>query len=200
MEVYSVKESKFYDFIEQFGQFQKRSMFGGIGLFNEGAMYALITNDTIFIRGGGSLDKKLVGLKCEKYKHVKKQTTAIVNYYDITDLFDSLHEELESIVRTSINFSKQQRAFQKSKDSRRLRDLPNMQLTLERMVKKAGVEDVSTFMQLGPVDVFKLVKQTYGGEVDIRLLWKFAGASNGCHWKLIHEKQKDELLELYQNT
>ncbi|GLQ75501.1 DNA transformation protein [Vibrio sp. vnigr-6D03] len=195
-----MKESMFYDFVDQFGSYQKRSMFGGIGLFNEGAMYALITNETIFIRGGGNLDKKLVELGCEKYKHVKKQTTAIVNYYDITDLFDAMHEELESIVRASINFSKQQRAFQKSKDSRRLRDLPNMQLTLERMVKKSGVEDVSTFMRLGPVDVFRRVKQTYGGEVDIRLLWKFAGAVKGCHWKLIQEQQKDELLALCQEA
>jgi len=190
-----MREQLFYEYAKKFGTYQKRSMFGGIGLFKDGAMFALITNEIIFIRGGGNLDKKLSGMQCEKYKHVKKQTTATVNYYDITDLFDQNSPELESIVQGSINFSKQQRAFQKSKDSRRLRDLPNMQLTLERMVKKSGIDDVSTFMRLGAVDVFRRVRTTYGGEVDIRLLWKFAGAVKGCHWKLIQEQQQQELLD-----
>ncbi|MDN3679870.1 TfoX/Sxy family DNA transformation protein [Vibrio tapetis subsp. quintayensis] len=190
-----MKEQLFYAYAKKFGSYQKRSMFGGIGLFKDGAMFALITNEIIFVRGGGNLDSRLTELKCEKYKHVKKQTTATVNYYDITELFDNGYDELDSIVQGSINFSKQQRAFQKSKDSRRLRDLPNMQLTLERMVKKSGVDDVGTFMRMGAVDVFRQVRHTYGTDVDIRLLWKFAGAVRGCHWKLIEEQQQQELLE-----
>ncbi|MEZ8103942.1 MULTISPECIES: TfoX/Sxy family DNA transformation protein [Vibrio] len=185
----------FYNYVEQFGTSQKRSMFGGIGLFMDEAMYALISNDSIFIRGGHELDEKLKVLGCEKYRHVKKQTTATVNYYDITHLFTADHRELHSIVEESINYSVRQRNYQKSSASRRLRDLPNMQLTLERMVKKAGVDDVSTFMELGASDVFRKVKKAYGNDVDIKLLWKFAGAIDGIHWKLIQEPRKRQLLE-----
>lgn len=185
----------FYNYVEQFGSSQKRSMFGGIGLFMDEAMYALISNDSIFIRGGNALDEKLKVLGCEKYRHVKKQTTATVNYYDITHLFTTDHRELHSIVEESINYSVRQRNYQKSSASRRLRDLPNMQLTLERMVKKAGIDDVSTFMELGASDVFRKVKKAYGNDVDIKLLWKFAGAIDGIHWKLIQEPRKRQLLE-----
>lgn len=185
----------FYKYVEQFGTYQKRSMFGGVGLFKDEAMFALISNDSIFIRGGSELDKKLIGLGCEKYRHVKKQTTATVNYYDITQLFITSHVEVESLIDASIAYSVKQRNFQKSSASRRLRDLPNMQLTLERMVKKAGVDDVAAFMDLGASGVFSKVKKAYGNDVDLKLLWKFAGAIDGIHWKLIQEPRKRELLE-----
>ncbi len=188
-------ETAFINYVNQFGEHQKRSMFGGIGLFQNDAMFALLSEGCLFIRGGKSLDKKLADLDCEKYRHVKKQTTATVNYYDITDLFTYEHPELDSIIRTSIDNSIQQRSFKKSSASRRLRDLPNMQLTLERMVKKAGVDDVSMFMQLGAPEVFNKVRKAYGNDVDLKLLWKFAGAIDGIHWKLLQEPRKQQLLK-----
>ncbi|MCG3731284.1 TfoX family DNA transformation protein [Vibrio cincinnatiensis] len=192
-------EHTFFDYVIKFGAYQKRSMFGGIGLFQEDAMYALLTEDTIFIRGSEELDQQLMDLGCEKFRHVKKQTTATVNYYDITELFDKRHPDLESIIRRSVQYSIEQRNFQKSQASRRLRDLPNMQLTLERMVKKAGVDDVDTFIQLGAPEVFSKVRQVYGSDVDVKLLWKFAGAIEGVHWKLLQEPKKRQLLEYCQH-
>lgn len=185
----------FFNYAIKFGTYQKRSMFGGIGLFQQDAMYALLVDQRIFIRGGEELDKTLTDLGCEKYRHVKKQTTATVNYYDITRLFEQNHSQLDSIVASSVLYSVEQRCYQKSSASRRLRDLPNMQLTLERMVKKAGIEDVETFMRLGASEVFNKVRRIYGSDLDVKLLWKFAGAIEGIHWKLLQEPRKRQLLE-----
>ncbi|MBN3572921.1 TfoX/Sxy family DNA transformation protein [Vibrio neptunius] len=187
-------EQQFINYVNKFGSFQRRSMFGGTGLFKQEAMFALMSADKVFIRGGEHLDDKLATLGCIKYRHVKKQTTATVNYYDITRLVGQQGELLDEIVEHSIKFSVSQRYHKKSSSSRRLRDLPNMQLTLERMVKKAGVDDVDTFLKLGAPKVFSRVKATYGNDVDIKLLWKFAGAIDGVHWKLIQEPRKRQLL------
>ncbi|MCW8334010.1 TfoX/Sxy family DNA transformation protein [Vibrio sp. SCSIO 43135] len=187
-------EQIFMDYVGKFGEFQKRSMFGGVGLFKSEAMFALISGEKIFIRGGDNLDTMLNDLGCEKYRHVKKQTTATVNYYDITEIFHQQGEALHEIVESSIKLSVDQRKFQKSTANRRLRDLPNMQLTLERMVKKAGIEDVESFMNLGPAEVYSKVRKAYGTDVDVKLLWKFAGAVEGIHWKLIQEPKKRQLL------
>lgn len=189
-------EHRFFDYVIKFGAYQKRSMFGGVGLFQQDAMYALLTEDYIFIRGGEDLDEVLTNLCCEKYRHVKKQTTATVNYYDITQLFEQNYSELDSIIERSIKYSIEQRSFQKSQANRRLRDLPNMQLTLERMVKKAGINDVETFMRLGAPDVFNKVRRIYGNDLDVKLLWKFAGAIEGIHWKLLQEPRKRQLLDI----
>lgn len=187
-------EQKFIQYVKKFGDFQKRSMFGGTGLFKEEAMFALISNDHVFIRGGEKLDSELSQLGCEKYRHVKKQTTATVNYYDVTTLFVTNDSKIARLVEESITYSVSEREYKRSYANRRLRDLPNMQLTLERMVKKAGIEDVDTFVELGPSAVFSRVKKAYGSDVDVKLLWKFAGAIEGIHWKLIQEPRKRQLL------
>ncbi|WP_114784532.1 TfoX/Sxy family DNA transformation protein [Vibrio tetraodonis] len=187
-------EQNFISYVNKFGSFQKRSMFGGLGLFKQDAMFALISSGQVFIRGGEQLDRQLMQLGCTKYRHVKKQTTATVNYYDVTRLFVSRSAKLDDIVRQSMQFSVSQRHHKKSSASRRLRDLPNMQLTLERMVKKSGIGDVDTFVELGAPKVFSKVKATYGNDVDVKLLWKFAGAIDGVHWKLIQEPRKRQLL------
>ncbi len=188
-------ELTFFDYVNKFGESQERSMFGGIGLFREDAMYALLTNDRIYIRGGKELDDRLTALGCEKYRHVKKQTVATVNYYDITALFADNYQGLDEIVGSSIQLAVSQRVVKKKSANRRLRDLPNMQLTLERMVKKAGVEDVDTFIELGAPEVFNKVCEIYGNAVDIKLWWKFAGAIDGIHWKLIQEPRTRQLLD-----
>ena len=190
-----MNEHQFLNYVTKFGAYQRRSMFGGIGLFHQEAMYALLTDGRIFIRGSDVLDSELSVLGCEKYKHVKKQTTATVNYYDITSLFEQQYAQLDDIILRSIEYSIEQRHEQKSQANRRLRDLPNMQLTLERMVKKAGVDDVDTFLKLGAPQVLNKVRSIYGSDLDVNLLWKFAGAIDGVHWKLLQEPRKRQLLE-----
>ncbi|MDR9831493.1 TfoX/Sxy family DNA transformation protein [Vibrio sp. FNV 38] len=178
-------EQLFWDYVCKFGQFDKRSMFGGIGVFKQDAMFCQLIEGAFYLRGGGDLDTRLVALNCEKYRHVKKQTIATVNYYDVTALFKRAPSELGFLMRQSMHLAIVQRDLRISNKNVRLRDLPNMQLTLERMVKRSGVEDVETFMDLGARRVFERVKRTYGNDVDKTLLWKFAGAIEGIHWKLV---------------
>lgn len=184
----------FFQYLSQFGAFNKRSMFGGTGIFMNDAMYAILTPEAMFLRGGEGLDERLSDYGCQKFKHVKRSTTAVVNYYDITDLFVSQNDECDALVQESIALSQQVKEFKNSEESRRLRDLPNMRLTLERMVKKAGVPDVSSFLDLGAVEVYRRVKASQGHSTDVKLLWMFAGAIEGCHWSLLKDDQKQELL------
>jgi len=72
--------------------------------------------------------------------------------------------------------------------------LPNMRLTLERMVKKAGVPDVSSFISLGAAEVYRKVRSSHGKDLDLKLLWMFAGAIDGCHWTLLKDDHKERLL------
>lgn len=155
-------EKSFINYVARFDSFQQRSMFGGTGLFSDDAMYVLIFNDVIFLRGGGVLDKKFEALNCSRYQHVKKQCVATVNYFDITKLFlanmeshlnsnethnRGCHDELKSIIKESISYAKTQREAQKSEERRRLRDLPNMQLTLERMLKSLECQMYQLFFK-----------------------------------------------------
>ncbi|MCG7587768.1 TfoX/Sxy family DNA transformation protein [Photobacterium sp. OFAV2-7] len=169
-------------------------MFGGTGIFIKGAMYAILTEQSMFLRGGESLDTKLTSFNCSKFKHIKRSTTAVVNYYDVTELYLNDRAECDELVKQSIKVSTREKEFKSSEQSKRLRDLPNMRLTLERMVKKAGIPDVSSFISLGAAEVYRKVRTSHGKALDLKLLWMFAGAIDGCHWTLLKDEQKERLL------
>lgn len=193
-------EGMLLDYIANFTKFRTRSMFGGIGLFKDGAMFAVLTGNKLYIRGGGKLDLIFEKMGCGKLIHVKKQSIVTVNYYNVTNCINKEGVDIEKIIARSINQSVDHRASRKSSEPMRLRELPNMRLTLERMVKKSGIPDVDTFMSLGATEVFSKVRNTYGNNIDINLLWKFSGAIDGVHWKLIEESKKQELLDKFSNT
>ncbi|KLV03003.1 TfoX/Sxy family DNA transformation protein [Photobacterium aphoticum] len=183
------------NYLQEFGSFEKRSMFGGTGIFINSAMYAIITDKALYLRGGDALDEQLVALGCEKFRHIKRSTTAVVNYYDITDIYHNNLGQCSDLVKESISLSITEKEYKLSDKSKRIRDLPNMRLTLERMVKKAGIPDVSSFISLGAVEVFRKVRQSQGKDLDVKLLWMFAGAIDGCHWTLLKDDQKQRLLQ-----
>ncbi|WP_064605165.1 TfoX/Sxy family DNA transformation protein [Photobacterium sp. J15] len=188
-------KADFFNYLREFGSYDKRSMFGGTGIFINNAMYAILTDQSIFLRGGEGLDQQLTALDCNKFKHIKRSTTAVVNYYDVTQLFLYNKELCGELVKKSITVSQKEKAYKQSGHNKRLRDLPNMRLTLERMVKKAGVPDVNCFMSLGAAEVYRKVRNSHGKDLDVKLLWMFAGAMDGCHWTLLKEDRKQGLLE-----
>ncbi len=187
-------KSGFVDYLSQFGETEKRSMFGGTGFFVNGAMFALVKEDKIYLRGGESLTEVLVSKECKKFVHVKKSSTAIVNYYDITALYEAKDKGLDELVANSVRTSVAEKEYRDSKINKRLRDLPNLRLTIERMLKKAGIDDVDTFFSMSPDELFLKVREAHGYDVDIKLLWMFAGAQTGVHWTLLTDDTKQQLL------
>ncbi|SHO57156.1 TfoX/Sxy family DNA transformation protein [Vibrio quintilis] len=191
--------TKFFDYLLKREKFDTKSIFGDIGVFCQGAMFALVNSDYIYIRGGGELDHLLHNMGYSgKYVLVKKQSTVKVNYYNITDLFLSGAPEFEQIVEKSKQYALEQKHQRKLPENKRLRDLPNLHLTIERMLKKSGIPDVTTFYKLGAVQCYVKVRQTYGHSVEIKMLWKFAGAIEGIYWELIREPRKQQLLLAYE--
>ena len=187
----------YLNYLSKFGLQEKRSMFGGTGIFINSAMFAIVTPNSMYIRGGDNLDEKLINAGCERFRHIKKSKTATVNYYEIKNLFLTDQSQCDQLVEQSIAFSCRDKHFKSSESNRRLRDLPNMRLTLERMVKKAGVLDVDTFFSVGAVNVFRRVCEHNGQELDHKLLWIFAGAIHGGHWQLLSADHKQQLLDEY---
>lgn len=192
-------KDELFNYLREFGSYEKRSMFGGTGVFINGAMYAILTDQSMFLRGGELLDENLISLGCSKFKHIKRSTTAVVNYYDVTHLFLNSRTQCDGLVKESIQISQKEKALKSSDQNKRLRDLPNMRLTLERMVKKAGIPDVSSFVSLGAVEVYRQVRNSHGKDIDLKLLWMFAGAIDGCHWTLLKEDQKERLLRAIES-
>lgn len=172
-----------------------KSVFGDLGIFCHNAMFALISNKNLYLRGTPDLDPVFKRLNCDKYVLVKKRSISVVNYYNVTDLFTSRHPDIETYIQSAQYYAVNERKIKQNVENRRMRDLPNIHLSIERMIKKAGIKSVHDMYLLGAAQVFVQMKQVFGVGLDNRVLWKIYGALNGLHWELIEEPTKMMLLE-----
>jgi DNA transformation protein and related proteins len=191
----SMFNEKLYSYFMSLDNVVSRPVFGVLGFFYEEAMFALLSKGRFYIRGGDILDELFVDLNCSRFKHVKKNTEATVNYYDVTRLYQSNYGQLEQIILKARNISLIQKDQKKSSKNIRLRDLPNMSWRLERMIKKAGIDSVTAFFELGAVEIFIRVREIYGIDTDTNLLLRFAGAIESTHWALLSEQKRQSLLD-----
>ncbi|MFC3025440.1 TfoX/Sxy family DNA transformation protein [Vibrio zhugei] len=184
--------------VEQYGAQTTRSMFGGIGFFHCDVMYALYSRSHIYLRGTQPFESQLQALGCQKFKHVKKTTVATVNYYDISAFLLDNIDLAKALIDGTMQAVIEEEDNRRSVYNQRLRDLLNLQLTTERMLKKVGISDVSTFFHVGAVAAFVRITEFYGHKTDIRLLWKLAAAQEGIYWELLEETRKQALLNEYE--
>jgi DNA transformation protein and related proteins len=189
---------KFLEFIDVGSECKIKSVFGNTGIFYRGVMFAQIDETRLFLRGGNGLDDRLRSLGCTNYVHVKKQSCSEMNYFDVSDLLLSKHYQIRDLITCSYRSALKERQDRQLTTMKKLRELPNMNMTLERMLKRVSILDTKMLNEVGPAYAFVAIKKHYGRSSDVRLLWKFYGALNGIYWELVEENEKQRLMEQCQ--
>ncbi|AUW02504.1 MAG: TfoX/Sxy family DNA transformation protein [Pseudomonadota bacterium] len=179
---------------EALGNIKSRSMFGGFGLFADETMFALVVNNQLHIRADRqtSSDFETQGLKPYVYK--KRGFPVVTKYYAISDdLWDSTDRLIE-VAKQSLETAKQEKKQQASTKPNRLKDLPNLRLATERMLKKAGIDSVEQLEEEGALNAYKAIQDTHASTVSLELLWALEGAINGTHWSVVPQSRRKELM------
>ncbi len=172
-----------------------KAMFGGVGLFYSKAMFVLFEGERLYLRGGGALDAKFIRLSCRRFEQHKKTVSVTVNYYDVTDIFEADRNLFFMLEAMSIAQSLQEKQKAQGQQFLRIRDLPNMRLTLERMLKKVGIVSLEQFLSAAPVQMFIDIRSVYGRNVDGTLLLKLTAAQQGIPWQLLPSEKQRVLRE-----
>ncbi|WED20757.1 TfoX/Sxy family DNA transformation protein [Vibrio sp. JC009] len=178
---------------EHFGKVKSRSMFGGFGIFVDETMFALVVNDALHIRSNDSTIEEFKAAGYKPYVYKKRGFPVVTKYFALPqDFWDDTNDILK-IAEHALNLAKEEKAHQAEEKPTRLKDLPNLRLGTERMLKKAGINSVAELRQAGSVGAFKAIKQT-NSTVSLELLWALEGALKGKHWSVITKERRDELM------
>ncbi|NIY83919.1 TfoX/Sxy family DNA transformation protein [Vibrio hepatarius] len=184
---------------EQLGQIHSRSMFGGFGIFADDTMFALVVNDKLHMRANSKLSKQFKALGLEPYIYKKRGFPVVTKYFALTDEWVADTQRTLDIAQEALSAAKEEKQRQSIAKPNRLKDLPNLRLATERMLKKAGIDDVESLEEAGAVEAFKAIQSTHTSSVNIELLWALEGAINGTHWSVIPHSRREELLEQLKN-
>lgn len=179
-------------YVEGFQGLTTHSMFGGMGYFVDEAMFLLEYEGVSYLRGGGELSQTLKQKACQQFSFPKRISNAKVEYYNITEIYRDQFPEFKRLLARSISNAKADKA--KSATAKRIRDLPNLQLSTERMLIRVGVDSVAALLGLGAAQAFIKLQDAYGLDLTINLLWKLEGAIQQVHYRLLDHEVKNQLL------
>jgi DNA transformation protein len=179
-------------------EYSTKSVFGNLGIFYRGAMFAQINKNRIYLRGGKNLDEKLRILGCLNYVHVKKSSKSKMNYYDVSDLVKRDEGCVKELVIDSYQVAYREQQDQDREKLSRIKNLPNLNQTIERMLKRCEIITIDDFRRFGAVSSYIKIKYRYGMvDNNFELLWKLHGALHHVQWELLSEEDKNVLITQY---
>ncbi|MBF9000769.1 TfoX/Sxy family DNA transformation protein [Vibrio nitrifigilis] len=180
---------------EKLGRVKSRSMFGGFGIFVDDTMFALVVNDMLHIRADDSCSEKYKQQGLEPYVYKKRGFPVVTKYFALPESFWDTPDTILDEAKSALKIAKQERETQAKAKPNRLKDLPNLRLATERMLRKAGIESVEELHDKGAVEAYKAIQQTHSTDVSLELLWALEGAIEGKHWSVIPQTRRDELMQ-----
>lgn len=185
-------------FFDSMGKIKSRSMFGGFGIFCDDTMFALVVNDSLHLRAGGENQETFKTLELKPYTYKKRGFPVVTKYFEIPAQWWENETQLMAFATIALNVAKKDQEIKKSNVATRIKDLPNLRLATERMLKKAGIESVEQLQQEGAVRAFQALQRSNGTSINLDLLWALEGAIDGKHWSVVTPQRRNELLASLQ--
>jgi DNA transformation protein len=179
---------------EQLGSVKSRSMFGGFGIFVEDIMFALVVHNKLHIRADDHSIQSFKEKGFEPYVYIKRGHPVVTKYYALpTDYWED-KDAILRIAQQAFFTAKVEKESQIETKPKRLKDLPNLRLATERMLRKAGITSVEELQAKGAINAFKAIQETHPStQPSLELLWSLEGAIHGKHWSVIPKSRREEL-------
>ncbi|ODQ00680.1 TfoX/Sxy family DNA transformation protein [Salinivibrio sp. DV] len=183
----------------KFGSIKSRSMFGGFGIFCDDTMFVLVVENQLHLRAGKENETLLKQQGLEPYVYKKRGFPVVTKYFAIPEEWWDDEEKLLSEAKYALEVAKRDRAEKNRTSPTRLKDLPNLRLATERMLKKAGITSPADLQQQGAVNAYKALLSAHEKELSLELLWSLEGAITGKHWSVVPPQRRQELLQHLEN-
>ncbi len=179
---------------DSLGTIKSRSMFGGFGIFCDDTMFALVVNDRLHLRAGKQNEKEFKQLDMVPYTYKKRGFPVITKYFEIPMDWWEKEEVLMGFVVRAHEIARDDKNIKKTTVATRIKDLPNLRLANERMLKKVGIDSVEKLHQEGAVRAFQALQRNTSSSLSLDMLWALEGAIDGRHWSVITPQRRNELL------
>ncbi|USD35568.1 MULTISPECIES: TfoX/Sxy family DNA transformation protein [Vibrio] len=165
-----------------------RPMFGGITFFSDNIPFAMYQEGDFYIRSSESRKSEHItaGRKpfVQEKRHAAKVLEVKTRYYRLSsqELVDTIL--LNKLAHQAYTESKQDKLEQTEVPVVRIKDLPNMQLTTERLLKGVGITTPEQMRQEGAEAIIQKLQeaQRYVSE---DLIHKLQGAITGKHYLVV---------------
>ncbi|UPT55200.1 TfoX/Sxy family DNA transformation protein [Dickeya zeae] len=179
------------------GTIFSRSQFGGYSIAADGVIFALVSGGELYLRAARHNEAFFLEEQAPKLIYTKRGLPVPLNYYLVAESLWQDEPALLELARLSLQGARQDKAARKR--CIRLKDLPNINHDLERLLWKVGIRNIDELHRLGAKTSY-LKLRTISQNLSVNVLLALAGAICGVHQAALPQGIRSELLEWFEKA
>lgn len=179
------------------GHIESRTQFGGYALAVEKVVFALVSEDALYLRASEALQEYVAQQPLQPLVFRKRGSAVNLNYYRVDDALWDDARQLLALSVASLHAARQDVMARQA--PRRLKDLPNLSLRMELLLHEAGVKSVRHLVELGAKQCWLRLK-AINQHIGFKTLLALEGAIEGRHEATLPQAVRAELNAWYLET
>ncbi len=177
------------------GIVQSRPQFGGYSLSSGGAMFALIAEGELYLRATVENEVMMKQLEMRQFIYPKRGIEISLRYFQVDEALWQQPQRLIELANDAIKGMQSEKAAKKNSPSR-LKDLPNINLSMERLLWQVGVKTFDDLRSQGAINTYvKLASANRRG--GISTLFALEGAILGYHQTVLPDASRHQLTQWF---
>lgn len=177
------------------GDIGYRPLFGGYSLFVDGVIFAMVSDGDLYLRACEQCTDYFTKKSAPALQYFKRGLPIQLNYYRVDDELWQNTSQLIQLSSSALRSARREKTQRKSLS--RLKDLPNISLNLEIMLREAGIKDSDTLKSFGAKRSWIKLKHKKK-VVGVKVLLALAGAINGVHEAVLPPSVRLELMDWWR--
>lgn len=174
-----------------------RSFFGGFSLNSESTMFGWVDQKNFYLRAHPNYRSLFIDLGMKPLNLVFDGSNKLLDYYKVGDNLLTDRKQLYDIVKIVIEHAKQDQSEKLAKTQNRLKALPNMTISLEKLMISVDITDIQSFKRKGYLETYYRIKHK-NPKLSLNILFGLYGALSGQHVALLSQDLKKEIELAYQ--
>lgn len=191
-----IEQAKSY--FSALGEIAIRSQFGGYGVLADGTMFAVIAEGELYLRATERLGTafRLRGMLNMIYS--KRGAPITMHYYRVDQALWLVRQELFILAYKSL-YEAREETETRRRSSSRLKDLPNIDAAMERLLWHVGIQNSYDLRLQGAKGTY-LKLQKRQKKIGVKVLLALAGAMSGYHHAALPDSRRAELLAWFKEA
>ncbi|QKJ86646.1 Competence protein TfoX [Paramixta manurensis] len=179
------------------GKIDARTQFGGYSLAVEKVIFAVVAEGELYLRACEQLKPYVVERQVPALVFIKRGMPVTLNYFRVDETLWKDPSRLLTLSSSSLQRARDQ--LQAKNANLRLKDLPNMGIRMETMLRDVGILTVSMLRAQGAKSCWLRLKAA-NKNIGVNILFALQGAISGHHQAALPVEVKKALLDWVELT
>ncbi|KFX21827.1 TfoX/Sxy family DNA transformation protein [Pectobacterium betavasculorum] len=179
------------------GNITSRSQFGGYSIAANKTIFGLVSEGELYLRASKKDEEYFQQRNMPNLIYTKRGMPVPLNYFLVDDVLWQEPVQLLHFARMALVGAQYDKEVRSTNG--RLKDLPNLNHDIERLLWKAGIKNVDELQHFGAKNSYLELRKVRAN-LSVNVLLALAGAICGTHQAALPRGIRNELLEWYKNN